>query len=348
MKKTGTGIPGDTFLINTRFLLIVSVFLGNIIEPLIGQFAEVKALYLWIFTFHMPLFVFVTGYFARYSLTGEQGKKTLQLIALQYFIFQSLYSIMDVTVFQVPGIEHSFFMPYLLCWFLMGHIIWRLMLLLFKFLKLQHPVLAATGLAVLIGYGGFDGGFLSITRAFVFLPFFVIGYSFDYAKFQAFLSGYRRVLAGAVSVALFAVLLIYAGDIHPRWLVGAMNYMQMGHSEWYAGLYRLGLYALQLAASVGLLALVPRGESIMTDWGKRTLYVFLLHGFVVRLVVVSGVFNRINHPLEITALLLFAVGATILLAQPFVKKWTHLVIEPDTSWMNRVEKKARGLLGGAR
>ncbi|MNP82387.1 hypothetical protein D3C76_1810070 [compost metagenome] len=72
---------------------------------------------------------------------------------------------------------------------------------------------------------------------------------------------------------------------------------------------------------------------------------FLLHGFVVRLTVFSGIYDRINHPLEVAALLICTVGATILLAQPFVKKWTHLVIEPDTSWLNRVEEKARGVLG---
>lgn len=348
MRKTGLGIPGDTFLINTRFLLIVSVFLGNIIEPLIGRHEELKALYLWIFTFHMPLFVFVTGYFARHSLTGEKGKQTLQLIGLQYLIFQTLYSIMDVAVFQVPDIKHSFFMPYLLCWFLMAHIIWRLVMLLFRYLKLKHPVLAAVAIAVLIGYGGFDGGILSITRALVFMPFFAMGYSFDYDRFQAWLSGYRRVLAGAVSVGLLAVFVLYAGQIHPRWLVGAMNYVQMGHEEWYAGVYRLALYALQLVASIGLLAWVPRREMIITDWGKRTLYVFLLHGFVVRLAAVSGILELVDHPVEVALLLILSVGATILLAQPFVKKWTHLVIEPNIAWVNRVEQKARGLLGGAR
>lgn len=345
MGDTKVGLSGDTFLINTRFLLIVSVFVGNIIEPLIGQHEGMRALFLWIFSFHMPLFVFVTGYFARYSLTGPHGKKVLQTIALQYFIFQTLYSVLDILAFQVPGIKHSFFMPYLLCWFLMAHIIWRLMLLLFTFLKLKHPVLAAVGIAVLIGYGGFDGGVLSITRALVFLPFFVIGYYFDYARFRAFLSGYRRVVAGVLSVVLFLYFAANAMELHPRWLVGALNYTQMGHGDWYAGMYRLALYGLQLVASVGLLAFVPKRQSILTDWGTRTLYVFLLHGFVVRLAVISGIHAYIDHPLEIAALLVCTVGATILLAQPFVKKWTHLFIEPDTSWLNRVEEKARGVLG---
>lgn len=336
---------GDIFLINTRFWLITTVFIGNLIEPLIGSQDTMKALYLWIFTFHMPLFVFVTGYFARPNLSGAPGKKMLQLIAMQYLVFQSLYSLLDVLIFDVPGIRHSFFMPYLLCWFLMGHLIWRSLMLLFGFLKLKHPLPVAVAVAVLIGYGDFDGGFLSVTRAVVFMPFFVMGYYFDYAKFQAWLSGFRRVAAGVIPLALFAILLINVGGIHPRWLIGAMNYVQMGHQEWYAGFYRLALYGLQLVASVGLLVWVPRFEFKMTDWGRRTLYVFLLHGFVVRLAVVSGVYPHIDQMWEILLLLVAGVAATILLAQPVVKRWTHLLIEPDTAWMNRVEQKAKGLLG---
>lgn len=336
---------GDVFFLNLRFLLITTVFLGNVAEPLIQQMVPVKALYLWIFTFHMPLFVFVTGYFARYSLTGERGREALQQIALQYIIFQTLYSIMDVAVFHAPGIRHSFFLPYMLVWFLLSHLCWRLLLLAFLHLKVKRPVLVAVALGVLIGYGGFNGGFLSLSRTFVYLPFFIIGYSFSYERFAAWFSKRRRLVAGAAAVALFAALLATAGRINPQWLYGSFTYAELGASDWYAGLVRLGVYVLEFAASAAFLAWVPQRERIITDWGKRTVYVFLLHGFVVRLTVASGIYAFIDRPAEVAALLLAAVLCTVLLAQPFVKKWTHALIEPETGWIVRVERKAKGLLG---
>lgn len=336
---------GDTFMINLRFLLIVTVFLGNIVEPLIGDQISAKTLYLWIFTFHMPLFVFVTGYFARYSLDGSHGKKVLQTIALQYLIFQTLYSIMDVSLFQVEGIKHSFFFPYLLCWFLMAHIVWRLVMLMLLHLKVKHPVLITLGVGLLIGYTSLSGGFLSLPRALVYMPFFVLGYYFDYTKFAELVSGHRRVVAGLVSAVLMVVLFLQAPDLNHRWLYGSAAYSELGHPEWYAGIYRLFIYAVEFIASLSLMALVPRFESIMTDWGKRTLYVFLLHGFVVRFVAVSGVLDYVNNAFGVLLVVLFGLGATILLSQPFVKQWTHPVIEPDVSWLNRVERKARGIMG---
>lgn len=345
MAQTAAPKSGDTFFLNLRFLLITTVFLGNIIEPLISQYVSVKTLYLWIFSFHMPLFVFVTGYFARNSLAGEQGKKMLQQITLQYIIFQTLYSIMDVFVFHVEGIRHSFFLPYLLCWFLLSHLCWRLLLIAFLHLKVKRPVLVAVALAVLIGYGGFNGGFLSLSRTFVYLPFFIIGYSFPYEKFIVWFTRRRRIAAGAVSAALFGAFLLTAESVNPQWLYGSFTYAELGLDEWYAGLIRLGIYALEFAASFAFLAWVPQVERTITDWGKRTVYVFLLHGFIVRLTVVSGIYAHMNHPAKVAALMLAAVLCTILLAQPFVKRWTHGLIEPETGWIVRMERKARGLPG---
>lgn len=345
MHRTNAAAKGDTFMINLRFLLIATVVVGNMIEPLIGEHTGVKALFMWIFTFHMPLFVFVTGYFARYSLTGAAGKKTLQTIGLQYVIFQTLYQAMDAAVFKVEGIRHSFFFPYLLCWFLMAHIIWRIVMILLLHGKVKHPVLVTAAVGVLIGYTGLGGGFLSIPRALMFMPFFVLGYHWDHQKMEAYMNGFRRAAAAVIPAVLFAVLLVFSSAVNQKWLYGSISYADLGHTEWYAGIYRIFVYALEFVAAFGLLAWVPRKESIMTDWGKRTLYVFLLHGFVVRFAVVSGLVRAANQPYEIVLLVGFALAVTVLLAQPAVKTWTHAVIEPDVSWLNRVERKAKGLIG---
>lgn len=345
MRQTETIRQADVFFLNTRFLLITMVFIGNIIEPLVGHYASVKAVYLWIFTFHMPLFVFVTGYFGRATLTGAPAKKVMQQIVLQYIIFQSLYSLMDALVFHVPGTIHSFFMPYLLIWFLLSHLCWRAIYLLFHYLGIKHPVAVSIGLAVLIGYGGFNGSFLSLSRTFVYVPFFFIGASFNYERFASMLTSYRRVAGAAGSALLLVALYFTAHRIDPRWLFGSFTYGYLGHSEWYAGLIRMGIYVIEFTASAAFLCWVPRHVVRMTDWGKRTVYIFLLHGFVVRFTVVSGLYNHVNHPAFAVLLIAYAISFTILLGQPFIKEWTHRIIEPQTEWMVRVERKARGILG---
>lgn len=67
--------------------------------------------------------------FRQKSLAGTTGRKMLLQIGLQYLIFQSLYSALDVSLFHVSNIQHSIFAPYLLLWFLASHACWRLLML---------------------------------------------------------------------------------------------------------------------------------------------------------------------------------------------------------------------------
>jgi len=119
-----------------------------------------------------------------------------------------------------------------------------------------------------------------------------------------------------------------------------MTYMQLGHHEWYAGIYRLALYGLQLAASLAFLGWVPYRLSRMTDWGTRTLYVFLLHGFIVRFSIISGLYGAINNPVGVTLLFISTVILTILLAQPEVKRLLHPLVEPPVNWMISLQRAA--------
>ncbi|GGF74423.1 putative membrane-bound acyltransferase YkrP [Paenibacillus albidus] len=331
---------GETFFLNLRFMLIVTVFVGNAIEPLLGSMSGLHNLYLWIFSFHMPLFVLVTGYFARKSLSGSAGRKVLLQIGLQYLIFQSLYSALDISLFRVNNIHHSFFAPYLLLWFLASHACWRLLMLgMGRWSKTAQIIFAITA-GVAVGYLQLDGVWFSISRTFVYLPYFVIGYHFSFGAFAKLYQQHARIAAAAVSVLLFLLLGTLGSDLPLGWLYGSMTYMQLGAQEWYAGLYRLAMYGLQFAASLAFLGWVPYRVSRMTDWGRRTLYVFLLHGFIVRLAAVSGLYTYINSPAGAGVLLLGAVLVTVLLAGPGVKRLLHPVVEPSVAWMITLQRAA--------
>lgn len=342
MSATHLNQRGETFFLNLRFLLIVCVFIGNAIEPLISRMDGIHSLYMWIFTFHMPLFVFVTGYFAKSSLTGEAGRKVLLQIGMQYIIFQTLYSVLDITVFQVKNIQHSFFAPYLLLWFLASHFCWRLVLLSLRKCSPLQQIAISVLLGVLVGYLQLDGTWLSFSRTFVFLPFFIAGYHFSFAALEKFLTRKVRVTGMMLSAGLFLVLYLGGGNLIPGWLYGNMTYMQLDHHEWYAGLIRLSLYLLQLFAGAIFLSFVPTKESRLTDFGRRTLYVFLLHGLIIRLAAASPLYDYIHTGAATLGLIAGAVILTVLLSQPAVRKWTSPAIEPPVQWVVELERRALG------
>lgn len=323
---------GEAFGLNLRFLLIVTVFVSNAIEPLIQSDPGLKALFIWIFTFHMPLFVGVTGYFARHNLKGHAGNKVLRQIALQYLIFQSMYLLFDYWIFKVPGITHNFFVPYLLIWFLMGHLIWRLVMRLFIHWNIRYPVLLSLAIGLLVGFLPLDGAWFALSRSFVYLPFFIIGYSWNFTAIFQSIRSWIRPVGLMVSTALLIIIYIGGQEINPVWLMNNMTYHELGWSH--AGLnplfIRLCIYGVEFIAAASFLAWVPQRICAITDLGKRTLYVFLIHGFIIRYAVYVGLYDHIHEGITTALLIAGSIACTILLAQPHIRKATHIVIEPNS------------------
>ncbi|WP_340022170.1 fucose 4-O-acetylase [Paenibacillus sp. FSL K6-1096] len=331
---------GETFFLNLRFMLIVTVFVANAVEPLISAMSGLDTLYRWIFSFHMPLFVLVTGYFARSSLSGAAGRKVLLQTGLQYLIFQSLYSVLDIAFFQASNIHHSFFAPYLLLWFLASHACWRLLMLGMSRWSRSAQFAFAIAAGVAVGYLQLDGCWFSLSRTFVYLPFFVAGYHFSFSAFMRLYQRYFRIVAAGASLLLFTATGLLGRALPVGWLYGSMTYMQLGIHEWYAGVFRLGVYALQFVSSLAFLSLVPWGLCRMTDLGRRTLYVFLLHGLVVRAAAASGLYVYITGPAGAAMLIFAATGCTVLLALPVVRRVLHPLVEPPVGWMISLRRAA--------
>ncbi|MGO4952086.1 acyltransferase family protein [Paenibacillus sp. DRB1-1] len=330
---TSHDVQGESFFLNLRFLLIICVFAGNALEPLAGSLHIAQQWFSWIFMFHMPLFVLVTGFFAQTSLTGSAGRKVLLQIGMQYLIFQSLYSILDVALFHVPHIHHSFFAPYLLLWFLASHICWRLLMLSFQKIPPVLQLGISVLLGILVGYLPMDGIWLSVCRTFVYLPYFVAGYHLNYADVRRFFTAPVRIIAGVVSLLLMVLAGTSYFGIPAGWLYGNMTYGELGHTEWYAGIYRIGIYGVQWIASMAFLSFVPAVTGRITEMGRRTLYVFLLHGLIVRTVVAKGVYEYIDTPVEVMLIVVCAAGLCCMLTMPWVRTATRPLIEPQVEWM---------------
>lgn len=67
------GKTRDTYWDSLKFVLIFLVVLGHMIEPYITSSKVILAVYNFIYLFHMPLFVFVSG---RFSVMKERPTGT--------------------------------------------------------------------------------------------------------------------------------------------------------------------------------------------------------------------------------------------------------------------------------
>ena len=68
----------DPFFDNVKILLMLLVVFGHIVPP--GQGKICLASFEWVYSFHMPLFVFISGYFTNVENRDKVFKGLLKLI----------------------------------------------------------------------------------------------------------------------------------------------------------------------------------------------------------------------------------------------------------------------------
>ncbi|MEK8132871.1 acyltransferase family protein [Paenibacillus filicis] len=335
----------DTYFLNTRFSLIVLVVIGNMLVPLFTTHTEAQAIVTAIFMFHMPVFVLVTGYFSKGFPQHPRVGAVLLKIVCQYVLFQSIYSTLDYAFFRTEGVIYSFWAPYWMLWFLFSHLCWKVLLLLFS--RLKHPLAAALLLGLAAGYLPVDGIWLSFSRTLVFFPFFLAGY---YIRPDLLLQVRSRHSVRLLAAAMLAAACALTGSgilsLPLDWLMSARTYSSLQHTEWYAAVYRLGLYGVQAVTATAFLMLQPVREGKWAEMGGRTLYVFLLHGLCLKLLAAAGLYQLTNNDLLLIGLVIVtAITLTLLLSHPQVKALTHSVIDPEPElWLRKLKPMRRRTL----
>lgn len=149
---------------NIRLILIFFVIFGHLIE----YFAADGILYRWIYSFHMPVFIFISGYFAKFN-----PKKIVCNILVPYVLLQILYTAFDHLLYGNAPFRLQFTTPYWLLWYLLSLFCYYLLLPLIDTDRASVQLfvfLACVALALLSGFGQGFGYFLSLSRTFVFLP----------------------------------------------------------------------------------------------------------------------------------------------------------------------------------
>lgn len=260
--------------------ILLVVFRHMIEQPSAGS-PVLQSIYVGIYSFHMPLFVFLSGIFARERLERRDYSKIVWTLALPLVVFQLLY----IGMSRLTGwYAYSLFTPYWLLWFIASMIFWRLLLPLFA---------SAAGLAVAIAISvaaGYDDGIgytLSVSRTLYFLPFFVVGHLHG-EPLVAMARRYPLRFALIFCAAVGAVLAWWKLGLDPAALTGSRDYTSGAADADYPALARLSLMLLGGAAAVGFAAIVPARAAMLGWLGERSLAVYLLHGLAVMAFVASG------------------------------------------------------------
>lgn len=337
----------NAYFDNVKAFLIFLVVLGHVLSHMSGDGAVSKWIYLLIFSFHMPAFLFVSGYFSK-----PDPKRTVGRLILLYLVFQVLQQAINFIGYNIadPGsasFEFQLFYPMWTLWYLVAMILYGILLPLFdtddRKKQIRNMIIAFI-MGMVISCSPDTDNFLAASRVVTFLPFYLAGY---YSKINGtmmtYLSerkkifsteGIRLKISAAAAGIFMAVLLWFSrGFWDSEWFFGTCSYLDSGLTPPIKGL----CYVLAFAGIFVLLVFVPqRRLGGVTDIGKNTLGIYLFHPIVLLIIEeIPGLEQLTKRNLLLCVLI--AVLITAVLSRNQVSN----ILRPLQLEPGRKEKKQR-------
>jgi fucose 4-O-acetylase-like acetyltransferase len=310
--------------------LVTLVVIGHAWALLPGD-GVVGHLYDFLYAWHMPAFVFVTGYLSKsFSFTSDRLWNLVRTVAIPYVIFECLMAFFREW-FGGEQLQDLFADPHWPLWFLTALIAWRLLTPLFRSLPFPTAIALAVAVsAVSALVTGDVSEYFDLTRAAGMLPFFVIGLHTTPDNLERLRAGAVRWAAAATFVVIWALTGLTDRLADTDWLYYSTPYADLGVSDPQGIFTRLALLAIGAAGAAAFLSFVPRVDGWFARMGSATLVVYLCHGFVVRGLAYGGYIDWAAQHTVLAPVLTF-VGAlllSLLLASPPVRKRLLLVVDP--------------------
>ena len=326
---------------NARFAVIALVVIGHALLPQISESDLARTVYLTLYAFHMPAFALISGYFSKASPPGTQRmRKIVAELVVPYIVFQLIWSF--IQSFGGGLGTFNLTLPHWTLWFLLALAIFRILLPYLALLR--WPLLWAVIASVLVGYFENVDSTFALSRTIGILPFFIFGWQvrqWKLAERWFTLSSRTIWIVRAGSLALFAgFAAIVALTLEPMrefglrdWLLYDDAYRDIGEPNWWAALLRLGFIAVAIVLAAAFFSLIPRRRTWFTTLGAGTMYVYLLHSFVLYPLRETGFLAERTEPLWVVATIAFAFLVAVALATAPVRRVFRPLVQPRLNWL---------------
>lgn len=313
-----------------KYWLIVLVITGHVFQrPEFHNSTVCIVLWKWIYMFHMPLFIFISGYFSR--------KKDL------YSFWQSIWKILEPliifhAIILLPKILHGsadnlikkIFTPWWVLWYLLSLICWRFALQFIPDKILRHTkivIISTCFISILAGFLPFDR-FLSLQRTFAFMPFFFMGYYMRYyMRYKnLYLPDKYKPLCIVFLIVMFAIPIFFS------------QYLELTHTTPYSNAYaaakRIFVFALAIPMSIAFINSCYNMPTIARQ-GILTMQYYIYHALIIPpLIVFVG---KLNIPMNFTTATIITIG--IVLGISFVLKipYVKMLTNPSSLFKNNIK-----------
>ena len=303
---------------NIKGLLIILVVAAHFMLPVQNDNPVLSCMFDITYLFHMPLFIFVSGLFAKgaYRDGCLNWNRIISFVLLGVAFQVLLYAVNGNLLERLHRIPNFVSAP----WYLISMAWWYLATPVLARLRPVGGVLACTALSLACGAFDCTDGWLALGRTLSFSPYFALGY---YCRTETLrnLSEKRWLwlaVGGAAVIVALRIFDAHAFDWFFRQVYGDNPYRDVtslaGIAEGAA--QKLTAMAGATVLSLAALRLIPRGHSQLTVLGERTLQIYVIHRVLRAILSYRTPFYDLAvllDPLWGTAIILALSGGVIVL-----------------------------------
>ena len=295
---------------NVKCLAIILVVIGHAINYLtdFDGYTLEKGMYVMIYSFHMPLFLFVSGLFLK-PMNAETKFPKYKILA---FVLIGLVLRMITAVVRIctglPPVYATFEIYDTYTWFMWAMAVFTALVWAFRKFDGKFVMLFALLIGIMAGFDSNLGDEFALMRIAVFFPVFLLGYYLDPTELYRFLNKKKFKIIAAAFLAVCLAAFLFLLFFHRRWLFGP--------------LYRIFAYVLAVGISLALICILPnKNLGYISGIGAKTLQIYFWHkSFLIvfeELHVYESI-ERFTGSLAATVIyLLIAVGLVFLCSLPF-------------------------------
>lgn len=315
----------DTYWDILKGILIILVVVGHVMQ--LGADHPSMATVNWIYSFHMPLFILVSGYFS--NTDSNSYRHGIVRLIETFIVFQLLRSFIEgATSF------HVLLNPRLALWYLLSLAYWKCMLLVLP------EKIRSNKWALLIGSIAlsFISGLihisteLSFQRTFAFMPFFVIGYILRDFDYRLLLRRIKPIYAVVVCAFLFlGSYLINTSLLND--FAGTSVFSLNGGGNFLKSRLLILFCGSLMSLSIMRITLTIKQSAILTKLGQSTLHIYIYHAFFY-MYLLKPLNEQGVLPNSFPCLIAYSLAIILLLYYTSKIKILNIILNPFTNLFN--------------
>lgn|SRR5574344_33400 len=263
----------SALLDNLKYILIVLVVWGHVLNNSDSGINGITLNY--IFSFHMPAFIFISGY-----LTTIKDKQPFKKSITRLIETLLIYNVLIwLAYFTYPKDVYSALTMQFALWYLLSLIYYRCIVqYAHKILDSNKAVVMAVSIVLALLAGLIPNGrILAIYRTIAFFPFFMAGY---YIRKGNGLKTIRKIPKWA------ALMFIIASFIGWSFIDGSeieTLTCNFGYGYYWEEkiLRRLLFFINASMMTAALIAITPDRDCFVTQYGKRSIVIYIWHTFFI-------------------------------------------------------------------